>query len=208
MNGLSPPDLTALRDSLLESALPSIPFDGWNLSVFRDGAERIGFSPEMVNALFPEGIQGVLFHFSDWADRKMIESLEPIALEEMRIRDRVRFCILKRLDLLAPHREAVRLSIAQWIFSPRTKALQAIWQTADKIWKRCGDTSTDYNHYTKRSLLSAVLVSTLPVWASDLSSDSERSKAFLDRRIENVMKSGKILGKFRKSKGSKQEIAA
>ena len=40
------------------------------------------------------------------------------------------------------------------------KALAQLYLTVDEIWCSAGDTATDYNWYTKRSLLSAVYAST------------------------------------------------
>jgi ubiquinone biosynthesis protein COQ9 len=52
-----------------------------------------------------------------------------------------------------------------------------------------GYTATDFNHYTKRMTLSAVYASTLAVFVNDESDDFADTRAFLDRRIENVMHS-------------------
>ena len=41
------------------------------------------------------------------------------------------------------------------------------WRTADLMWRIAGDTSTDFNHYTKRMTLGGVYASTLLVWLDD-----------------------------------------
>ena len=61
------------------------------------------------------------------------------------------------------------------------------WRTADRIWRLAGDTATDFNHYTKRITLGAVYSSTLLAWLDDKSEGLVESRAFLDRRIANVM---------------------
>ena len=38
------------------------------------------------------------------------------------------------------------------------------WRTADLMWVQAGDSSTDFNHYTKRLTLGGVYASTLLVW--------------------------------------------
>ena len=42
-----------------------------------------------------------------------------------------------------------------------------LWSFADSIWRAIGDRSTDYNYYTKRTILAGVLGSTITVWISD-----------------------------------------
>ena len=56
------------------------------------------------------------------------------------------------------------------------------------MWRLAGDTSTDFNHYTKRMTLGAVYGSTLLVWLDDQSEGWSDTAAFLDRRIDDVMR--------------------
>lgn len=201
----STPDLSSLRDAIIESALPCVPFDGWTRETLCAAAKQVGYPPAMADAAFPEGPSGAIDHFSDWADRKMLALLEKISAGDLRVRDRIRLAVITRLDLLAPHRECVRLSLPACTFSLRGAGLRAVWRTADRIWAWAGDTSTDYNYYTKRSLLSGVLMSTTLVWTGDSGPDSARSKAFLDRRIENVMQLGRLIGRIKKRPAPVQE---
>ncbi len=55
------------------------------------------------------------------------------------------------------------------------------------MWRIAGDTSTDFNHYTKRVTLGAVYGSTLLAWLDDDSEELGETAAFLDRRIDDVM---------------------
>ena len=73
------------------------------------------------------------------------------------------------------------------------------WRTADLMWRIAGDTSTDFNHYTKRLTLGAVYNSTLLVWLDDQSEGSSETAAFLDRRIDDVMKFEKWKAEWRGS---------
>ena len=60
------------------------------------------------------------------------------------------------------------------------------------MWRLAGDTSTDFNFYTKRGLLAKVYMATLTVWLDDESDDLATTQAFLYRRIEDVMKIEKL----------------
>jgi ubiquinone biosynthesis protein COQ9 len=70
-----------------------------------------------------------------------------------------------------------------------------VWATADAIWWFAGDTATDFNHYTKRGLLAGVLGSTTLYWLSDNSEGQRGTEAFLMRRLQDVLKIGKTLGR-------------
>jgi len=57
----------------------------------------------------------------------------------------------------------------------------------DRMWRAAGDTSTDFNFYTKRIILAGVYSSTMLRWFTDDSEDEKPTFEFLDARIENVM---------------------
>ena len=56
------------------------------------------------------------------------------------------------------------------------------------MWRLAGDTATDYNHYTKRTILAGIYAATLAVYVTDESEGKADSRAFLDRRIDGVMR--------------------
>jgi ubiquinone biosynthesis protein COQ9 len=66
--------------------------------------------------------------------------------------------------------------------------VQLGWASADAMWRLAGDTATDYNHYTKRLTLGSIYAATLAVFAHDESAGDEATHAFLDRRIEGIMR--------------------
>jgi ubiquinone biosynthesis protein COQ9 len=78
-------------------------------------------------------------------------------------------------------------------------ALRISWRSADLMWRIAGDTSTDFNHYTKRITLGGVYGSTLLVWLDDQSEGWMETAAFLDRRIDDVMKFEKWKAQWRGS---------
>ena len=196
---MTPQDVTKVRNEILEAALPHVAFDGWSWPLIERAAQEAGHDAVVAQAVFPGEITGVLDAFSDRADRLMLEKLAETDPEEMRIRDRVKTGVLTRLEILQPHKEAVRQSLSYWALPFRhVTAGRIVWRTADKIWSWAGDAATDYNHYTKRGLLSGVIGATTLAWLDDLDVNMASTKAFLDRRIENVMKLGKIVGKVKK----------
>ena len=56
------------------------------------------------------------------------------------------------------------------------------------MWRLAGDTATDFNHYSKRGLLIGVYASTSLVFLDDESEGLAETRAFLDRRIGDVMR--------------------
>lgn len=189
----------SVRDKIIETALPDVPFEGWSVALLEKAAQKSGYEKGTVRAVFPEGLPQAVAHFSDWADRRALESLSGVDLSLLRVRDRIARGAMARFAVLRPHREAVRMAWAWWIAGRGgAGAARVLWRTADRLWLRAGDTAVDYNRYTKRALLCAVLAATTVVWLRDESPGQEKTKAFLDRRIENVMQSGKAVGTVRR----------
>jgi len=73
------------------------------------------------------------------------------------------------------------------------------WRSVDRIWRVAGDTATDFNHYSKRAILAGVYGSTSLVFLDDESEDMAETRAFLDRRIGDVMRFEKAKGRWRSS---------
>lgn len=195
-------DLDEIRRKLLMAALPHIAFDGWNDQVLTLSAEETGCSPLDVHRAFPKGIEDLLdFHLAE-ADREMVRAILDLPLAEMRIRDRITQCVRLRLEQAEANREAVRRGLTHLGLVTRApRAMKALYRTVDLMWRAIGDRSTDFNFYTKRTLLSGVYASTLLFWLSDNSEGRERTWAFLDRRIGDVMRIEKAKAQMKKVGG-------
>ena len=192
---MSPED----RDRLLEALLPHVPFDGWGEAGLRQAAADLGLDPAAAADALPNAAAQVAA-FAAWADRQMLARLEAPeaadALARMKVRERVSFALKSRFELLAPHKEAVRLALRHYAFPTNAAAgLTALHRTSDAVWNAIGDASTDYNWYSKRFLLSGVISATTLYWLEDRSEDHARTWAFLDRQLLQVVKIGGRLGK-------------
>jgi ubiquinone biosynthesis protein COQ9 len=109
---------------------------------------------------------------------------------------------------MAPAREAIRRALAiLGIPQNLPLALRISWRTANHMWRIAGDTSTDFNHYTKRMTLGAVYASTLLVWLDDQSEGWTDTAAFLDRRIDDVMKIEKLKAQWRGSSDQRLSLS-
>lgn len=177
------------KDALLEAALDHVPFDGWSRQALEAAARDLDVDETTLRRLFPQGGDDLLAWFEDWADRRMLERVDPGELGRMRMRERIAALVRARLEILTPHREAVRRALAARMLPHNAiHGSRAAWRTVDRMWEAAGDQGGDgLNRYSKRALLAAVHASTLLYWLEDHSLDQQDSWAFLDRRIENVM---------------------
>ena len=193
--------MTDLQNQLLNAALPHVVFDGWTQSTVERAASGAGHIAFDVRRAFPGGIIEMITYFSARADAEMVEALQrDYDLPRLKIRDRIATAVMVRLRQQAPHREAIRRALGLYALPwNSTASIKALYATVDAIWREAGDTSTDYNFYTKRLLLSKVYTTTVKVWLNDRTEDLSETEAFLRRRIENVMEIEKFKSKAKQS---------
>tara|TARA_R110002096_G_scaffold16276_3_gene55831 strand:- start:457 stop:1119 length:663 start_codon:yes stop_codon:yes gene_type:complete len=186
-------------DCLLDAMLTHAAFDGWNTHSLSLAAKDCGLSDGEVALAAPRGVLDLIAHWSARSDAEARTAIEAADLKSMKIRERVTFAVQTRLDTIGHDDEAARKARARLLLPDAgTMGAELIWATSDMIWRALGDPSTDVNFYTKRLTLSAVYGSSLAAWLGDQSIDKAEAKAFLDRRIENVMQFEKFKAQTRK----------
>ncbi len=178
----------AARD-IIAHAAPLASFDGWNIATLQQAAVACGYKKTDVIRVFPGGAIDAVNAFFAQADDAMLNTLEGYSLGTMKIRERIATAVRIRICVHEDHPEALRRARAlQSLPFFCHHAMKSLYRTVDTIWYAAGDSSTDFNFYTKRLMLAGVYGATLTFWLDDKSPGKSNSWAFLDRRIEDVMK--------------------
>src|SRR5204862_5926142 len=183
---------TPLEVMRLKLALPvgeHAVFDGWSHKAVDSAAAEIGVDAAQARLAFPKRPPQMVDAWIAGLDATMEGHFTPERIAAMKIRDRVRALIWFRLETMGPAREAARSALSI-LAMPQNIGLAARigWRSADLMWRIAGDTATDYNHYSKRLILSGVYASTLLAWLDDQSESWTEASAFLDRRLAGVMR--------------------
>ncbi|WP_370176004.1 COQ9 family protein [Sphingobium abikonense] len=200
-------DLTL--DEIRALLAPTLPrhaaFDGWRPQAVAMAAQEKDVDIDIAQLAFADGAMGMIDAWFASIDAAMLDALPAEQLSALSIRRRIIALVEARLDLLAPDREALRRALAVLAMPGNVvHAGKLGWRAADAMWRAAGDTATDLNHYTKRMTLSAVYASTLLVFVNDDSDDHADSRAFLARRVEDVMRFEKAKAKFRNAGGGER----
>jgi ubiquinone biosynthesis protein COQ9 len=192
--------LAATRRAVLASALPHVAHDGWSDRTLAWAVEDAGVDAGLARLAFPRGGVDLALAWHRAKDAELAEALAASELQGLRFRDRIAFAIIRRLEIVAPDREAVLRGAS--LFALPTHAAEgarAIWHTADTIWTALGDESNDYNWYTKRTTLAAVYSAALLYWLGDQSPGFANTRDFVHRRIDNVMQIEGMKAQIRKN---------
>ena len=187
----SPEDATLdeIRTALAPLIAANAAFDGWSEAAIETAAAAKAIDSDVARLAFPGGAVEMIAAWFEAIDRAMIAAVPDERLAKMKIRERISAQVEARLDALAPNREALRRALA--ILARPQHALRAAklgWHAADLMWRRAGDTATDYNHYTKRAILGGVYSATIAVFLDDESEGHADTRAFLSRRIDGILR--------------------
>ena len=192
-------DLEGMRQKILPATLERVPVRGWTSAALKAGAVDAGYDAAMALNAFPGEMVELAEYFNACTDRRMIEELERRGLATMKVRDRISTAVRVRLEQIAPRRKAYARLLA-YLAMPHNVGigLKCLYRTVDAMWYAAGDTSTDYNFYTKRALLAGVYSTTVLYWLNDNSEGFQDSWTFLDRRIADIMRFPQSLERARK----------
>jgi ubiquinone biosynthesis protein COQ9 len=190
----------ALKDKLLESALLHAAFDGWSRRTLLNAAKDAGVDPATARRLFPRGGDSLLEWLDDWADRQMLAAIAGEDLTQLPVRRRIAHLARARLEALGQHREALRrAAVAHLLPGNLLGSGRSLWQTVDRMWQAAGlggDPAEGFGYYSRRATLAGVLTATFLYWLQDQSDGFADSWAFLDRRIDDVMRFGQASSRF------------
>jgi ubiquinone biosynthesis protein COQ9 len=188
-DGAAADSLAALRLALAPQIARAAVFDGWSVAALVAAAEVHGTDPAVARLAFSGGAMDMISAFVESVDAAMQARFADGSLSAMKIRERISALVWFRLDSLLGLEEAISRALAiQAMPQNAARALKLGWHSADVMWRMAGDTATDYNHYTKRAILAGIYAAALGVYVNDESEAKADSRAFLNRRIDGVMR--------------------
>jgi len=201
---MSPADLTLpeLRLVLAPAVADAAVFDGWGEAAVEQAAAGAGVDAAVARLAFPRGAIDMVAAWIERVDADMASDLPADSLTSLRVGERIRRLAEYRIDAVTGHEEALRRALAILAMPQHlVEATKLGWRSADRMWRLAGDTATDYNHYTKRAILSGVMAATLAVLIDDSSEGRAETRAFLDRRLADVARFEKAKARMLPSGG-------
>jgi len=180
------PDWAAQTEqTVLDAAIARAPALGWNARLVREACDACGLSLGDEELLLPNGARDLAALLSRRHDASALKAMGALDAASLKIRERIARAISERMEAGAADLEATR-RCAAFLALPTNAdlGLKLAWESADHLWRWAGDTATDWNHYSKRAILSGILIPALTMRWFD---GREAAEAFVARRIDNVM---------------------
>jgi ubiquinone biosynthesis protein COQ9 len=174
-----------MEQAVLDAAVERAPALGWNSRMVRAACEANGLSLGDEELLLPNGARDLAALLSRRHDDRALALLAGVDPKSLKMRDRIARAVSARMEAGAADLEATR-RCAAFLALPTNAdlGLKLAWETADELWNWAGDTATDWNHYSKRAILSGILIPALTMRWFD---SREAADAFVAARIGNVM---------------------
>ncbi|MCP8892698.1 COQ9 family protein [Sphingomonas faeni] len=191
--------LDEIRALLAPGIASNAAFDGWSDAARDMAAQAEGIDTDVAALAFKDGPVDMIDAWFAHIDGVMLAAVPPERLALMKIREKITALVEARLDATSIDRESLRRAVAILALPQNlAKATRLGWRTVDTIWRAAGDVSTDYNYYTKRTILLGVYASTITVFLDDESEGLAETRAFLGRRIDGIMQFEKAKAGFLK----------
>ncbi len=188
-----------IQQELLTSALEIAPKTGWGAHMLQEVSIAAGHPPHMAKLMFIEGAAGMVLLLNKQIDEQLAKEIAKLDLASMKIRDRIHTALCLRLELANEHKQAIIRSMTFMVLPHNLSyASGIIWRTADTIWNSISDNDPNFSHYTKRATLATVQSAAMIYWSGDKSDDMTETRAFISRRLNDVMLLGRFVNRLKK----------
>ena len=186
-----------LKKNLMTQMLDHVPDLGWTWDALHKAVKTTkkakSSNKEELQTIFDNKISNIIGTFNDKLDEDMHVIFNTENNKDLGTTDTIKALILSRLKASANYKSIIKTSLF-FMAQPRNPydAFNQLMKTSNRIWEIAGDTSSGGTFYSKRLILSGVYSSTLVHWLAKEDRSAKESEGFLDRRLEDVKKFGKI----------------
>lgn len=191
-------DSSQTKEKILCEFLQLCAFDGWNDETLAKALEKCGIAANLLPLIFEDGALSLAEFYIKFQNQNSAEIFAKNYGALTKIRDKIRFALYARFEVEKENKIALQrlvnfylnpknLTSFQAGVRPALQALKSCFIIADFIWKNIGDSSSDFNFYTKRLTLAKIILRAAKVFLEDESSDLQKTKDFIDAQIAAVM---------------------
>jgi len=174
------------RECFIDKVHELLPFYEWDAQLIKQVESDCGFANGYASILYPGEIDEIVTVYEALQNRNMLELL---IVEEipLKVREKISKALKVRIKACSPR--IILKKNQRFLCKPDNLALVATiaWASCDVIWRYAGDNSTDFNHYSKRGLLTAVYLSSIAFYINDESEDFIETDNFIDTNLERII---------------------
>lgn len=173
-------------DRILDAALALAAQKSWRSITMEEIADEAGATLAQVRTAFPSKT-AMLSGFIRRTDAQVLEAHDPADSSEP-VRERLLDVLLRRLDMLKPHKAAVRSIVRDTGCDPASLLCVAPAMLSAMSWclEASGASASGPLGRMRAKALGAIYMSALRVWLNDETEDLSPTTAHLDRSLKRA----------------------
>ena len=184
------------RLEVLNFAKASVSEKGLNQNSLENISKKYDLDINEIDLLFPEGNIDLIKFALERLNNELEEYCRKIDLIRLPIHKRIRQILLSKISLMNKNKIFYRSIFLNLLIPKKNFSLSGqLYKSVDQIWFIAGDSSTDFNFYTKRLILSAIYSRIMLYFFNN--NNQQDLENILDESLKKVSKIPKIKSKFK-----------
>ena len=176
----------------LQPEFESGTFNNFNISSI---LKKNSISEEDFYYFFPDKTKSLCNFFLSNLQLKLEKKTKKKIKNEKSISKRVNFILFELISLLNEDKD-ISLYFLNYISRKPTYLKKISIKFSDRVWRLLEDKSVDFNYYTKRLILSQILINSILYWRG--SNNLNKTQIFIEKQIFLLGKFGYYKSNFKK----------
>lgn len=185
------------KKKILKNFLNICVLDGWNNESLDEAINKSNLDVKDRALFFDNGIYSLIDFFIEHGNEELVKKAKKIDLSQMKVRDKIKELVKLRILVEEGNKNAIKALITISKGKRIPTLVKNNYKISSLIWDIAGDTSTDFNFYSKRLILSKVFARTFINFANDESVNYQETWKLLDEQIDKIMKISQIKMKIK-----------
>lgn len=169
---------------------------GLNKNSLENISKRYGLNINEIELLFPEGNIDLIKFTFEQLNKELEEYCKKIDLIRLPVHKRIKKVLLSKISLMNKNKLFYRSIFLNLLIPKKNFSLSnQLYNSVDQIWFIAGDSSTDFNFYTKRLILSGIYSRVILFFFNN--NNQEELENILDESLKRVSKIPEIKSKLK-----------
>ena len=194
------------RQVVLSFAKEFVSKNGLTKNCLENISKKYGLNTDETDLLFPQGNIDLIKFALEQLNNDLEVYCRQIDLIRLPIHKRIRKVLLSKISLMNKDKPFYRSIFLNLLIPKKNFSLSSqLYNSVDQLWFIAGDSSTDFNFYTKRLILSGIYSRVMLFFFNN--NNQEELENILDESLKRVSKIPEIKSKLKIFKDFLPKIA-
>ena len=184
------------RQVVLRFAKEFVSEKGFTKNCLENISKKYGLNTDETDLLFPQGNIDLIKFALEQLNNDLEVYCRQIDLIRLPIHKRIRKVLLSKISLMNKDKPFYRSIFLNLLIPKKNFSLSSqLYNSVDQLWFIAGDSSTDFNFYTKRLILSGIYSRVILFFFNN--NNQEELENILDESLKRVSKIPEIKSKLK-----------